>query len=605
MTSAELREKFLNFFEKKGHKIMPSSSLLSSDKSVLFTTAGMQQFKEYFIGKKSAKKDFENTRVMSCQKCFRSDDIEEVGDSTHHTFFEMLGNFSFNDYFKKQVIEFAWEFLTKELKLDKERIFVTLFKGNRFIPKDEETKAIWHEDIGIKMEKIVEFGEKDNFWGPVSDTGPCGPCSEIHYDRGQEFSRKKCSKKGCGPNCECGRFVEIWNLVFLEYNKNEQKKFDILEQKNIDTGMGFERMLAIIQNKESAYETDLFFQIIQRIENKSFDSYKLNPKPFRIIADHIRATCFLIAEGIVPSNMEHGYILRRVLRRAIRYIKILDIPCDCLVPLSKKVIEIYSPTYPELKNRQDDIFHIIKKEQEKFDIALKKGLKKFEKLLKQKIENMEAKIIEGDIVFDLYQSYGFPFEFTKELATEKGFKIDEKDFRRAVRKHQRVSNAGAEKKFGGHGIKESELKFSETKIAKLHTATHLLHSALRNVLGNEARQMGSNINEERLRFDFSFYRKLTDEEKEEIENLVNKKIKENLEVKERTMDFEKAKKIGALAFFKEKYPEQVSVYCIGNFSKEICAGPHIRNTKELGEFKIIKEQSSSSGVRRIKAIIIP
>ncbi len=604
MISNELREKFLNFFVKQEHKIVHSSSLLSSDDSVLFTTAGMQQFKEYFIGDKSAKKDFGNTRAVSCQKCFRTDDIEEVGDTTHHTFFEMFGNFSFNDYFKKQAIEFAWEFLTQELKLNKEQFFVTIFKGDKLIPKDEETKTIWKDDIGIKPEKIIEFGEKDNFWGPVSDTGLCGPCSEIHYDRGEKFSKKKCSKKGCGPNCECGRFVEIWNLVFLEYNKNEQKKFSVLEQKNIDTGMGFERMLAIVQDKESAYETDLFFQIIQQIESKCSDSYKLNPKPFRIIADHIRSACFLIAEGVVPSNMEHGYILRRVLRRAIRYIKILDISSDCLIPLSKKVIEIYSPIYPELKNKQNDIFYVIEKEQEKFDIALKKGLAKFEKLLKLKIDNKEAKVIDGESVFNLYQSYGFPFEFTKELATEKGFRIDAKDFRRARRKHQKISNAGAEKKFGGHGIKKSELKFSDTKIARLHTATHLLHSALRNVLGDEVRQMGSNINEERLRFDFSFYRKLTDEEKQEIEDLVNEKIKENLEVKERTMDYEQAKKIGALAFFKEKYPEQVSVYCIGDFSKEICAGPHIKNTKELGEIKIIKEQSSSSGIRRIKAILL-
>ncbi|MEA3295833.1 MAG: alanine--tRNA ligase [Patescibacteria group bacterium] len=604
MTFVEFRAKFLDFFEKQGRKIVPSSSLLSSDKSVLFTTAGMQQFKEYFIGKKSATKDFGNTRVTSCQKCFRSDDIEEVGDSTHHTFFEMLGNFSFNDYSKKQAIKFAWEFLSQELKLNKEQLYVTIFKGNSFIPKDEEAKMIWQNDIGLKPEKIREFGEKDNFWGPVSDTGVCGPCSEIHYDRGEKFSKKKCSKKGCGPNCECGRFVEIWNLVFLEYNKNEQKKFDMLEQKNIDTGMGFERVLAIIQNKESAYETDLFFQIIQQIENESSDSYRLNPKPFRIIADHIRATCFLIAQGVVPSNVEHGYILRRVLRRAIRYVKILNIQSDCLVCLSKEVVKIYGESYPELKSKQDDILSIIKKEQEKFAVALKKGIKKFEKLLKRKIENKEAKFIDGEAVFDLYQSYGFPFEFTKELATEKGFKIDAKDFRRAMRKHQKISNAGAKKKFGGHGIEKSELKFANTKIAKLHTATHLLHSALRNVLGNEVRQMGSNINEERLRFDFSFYRKLTDEEKLEIENLVNEKIKENLEVKERTMSYEEAKKAGALAFFKEKYPKQVSVYCIGDFSKEICAGPHIKNTKELGEFKIIKEQSSSSGVRRIKAIVL-
>ena len=360
MTSRELRKEFLEFFETKGHKIMPSSSLLPSDPSVLLTTAGMQQFKEYFIGNKSAQKDFKSKRIATCQKCFRVKDIEQVSDTTHHTFFEMLGNFSFNDYSKKQSIEFAWEFLTEKLKLDPERLHITIFKGNELVPKDNEAKKIWQDVIGIKSEKIKEFGMEDNFWGPVlggvADTGPCGPCSEIHYDKGEEFSKKKCSIKGCGVNCECGRFVEIWNLVFTEYDKQEvgdnKYEYNALKHKNIDTGMGFERVLSILQNKPSAYETDLFSPIIQEIDgniSKPYnESYDVNPQPYRIIADHIRGACFLIADHVEPSNTDQGYILRRILRRAIRYGKILNLSPDFLIPLAQKTIKSYNDIYPDL-----------------------------------------------------------------------------------------------------------------------------------------------------------------------------------------------------------------------------------------------------------------
>ena len=621
MTSMELREQFLKYFESKGHKIVPSSSLLPSDQSVLLTTAGMQQFKDYFTGRKDAEKDFGTKRIATCQKCFRVNDIDDVSDATHHTFFEMLGNFSFNDYSKKQAIELAWEFLIKKLKLDPEHLYITIFKGNEFVPRDEQALKIWNEFIGVESDKIKEFGMSDNFWGPVSETGPCGPCSEIHYDRGKEFSNNKCSIKGCGVNCKCGRFVEIWNLVFTEYDRQQAKnggyEYKQLKYKNIDTGMGFERVLSILQNKPSAYETDLFSSVISEIESMGDGSYAINPQPYRIIADHIRGACFLIADDIEPSNTEQGYVLRRILRRAIRYGRALNLPSDFLIPLVWKVIENYKDAYQELELRQDDIIAAIQTEGEKFSRTLERGLKQFQKLISQSLKeringNNGSKIISGEDAFLLFQSYGFPLELTKELAQEKGFSVDDKDFRRTRKEHQDISRAGAEKKFGGHGIESSKLKTQSSKpqlkiqnhnIVKLHTATHLLHAALREILGDEVRQMGSNINEERLRFDFAFDRKVSGEEIKQIENLVNKKIKEDLEVKEREMDYEQAQGTGALAFFKEKYPEKVSVYSIGDFSKEICAGPHIRRTGELGKFKIIKEQSSSAGVRRIKAII--
>jgi alanyl-tRNA synthetase len=578
----------------------------------------MQQFKEYFTGDKSAQKDFKSKRVATCQKCFRINDIDDVSDATHHTFFEMLGNFSFNDYFKKEAIEFAWEFLTKRLKLDPERLRITIFEGNELVPKDEEAKKIWQDAIGIKPEKIKEFGMEDNFWGPVlgglGGVGPCGPGSEIHYDRGEEFSKNQCTIKGCGANCECGRFVEIWNLVFTEYDKQKigdnKYEYKALKYKNIDTGMGFERVLSILQNKPSAYETDLFSSIIQEIQKRSPDSYAVNPQPYRIIVDHIRGACFLIADGVDVSNTDRGYILRRILRRAIRYGKVLDLSSGFLIPVARKTIENYKDVYPELGDNEENIIKVITKEEEKFNKTLEKGLKQFRKLISKVSEENangynRSKIISGEDAFTLYQSYGFPLELTKELAKEHGFSIDEKDFRRTQKEHQDVSRVGVEKKFGGHGLENSkpEFKVKDDKIIKLHTATHLLHAAIRQILGDEVRQMGSNINEERLRFDFSFSRKVSDEEIKQIQNLVNEKIKENLEVEKKEMDYKQAIDTGALAFFKEKYPDKVSVYSIGDFSKEICAGPHTDRIGDLGEFKIIKEQSSSAGIRRVKAVL--
>jgi len=600
MSSEELRQKFLDFFEKRGHLIVPSSSLLPSDSSVLFTTAGMQQFSLYLAGKKDVIKDFKSRHLASCQKCFRTDDIEEVGDDTHHTFFEMLGNWSVGEddkgYFKKGAVDYALEFLVKELGLDKNRLWVTVFKGEGSIKRDEEAINIW-KDNGIPLDRIKEFGKKDNFWGPVGEIGPCGPCSEIYYDRGEEFG---CNRPDCGPNCDyCKRFVEIWNLVFMEYLKNEKGEYEILPQKNIDTGIGFERLASLLQKKASAYESDILLSVVLKLEEISKLKYSENKKAFRVIADHVRGAVFLAGEGIIPSNVSQGYILRRILRRAMRYGKLLGLEQDFLVPLADLVIDKYKGVYPEVSEKREEIIEAIKDEEMKFEKTLRLGLAVMEKMLNSKSD----KRIEGDEAFDLYQSYGFPLELTEEIAEEKGFSVDEEMFNEALAKHQEISRAGKEKKFGGVGKEGGEEE------ARLHTATHLLHSALRNILGEHVQQMGSDITSERLRFDFKHAQKLTEEEKKKIQELVNSKIKREMEVKKEEMLLGQALESGALAFFKEKYPERVFVWTIYDsktgevFSKEICAGPHVESLKDLGDFEIIKEESSSAGIRRIKAVL--
>ncbi len=569
MNSKELRQKFLEFFEKRGHKVVPSSSLLSTDPSVLFTSAGMQQFKVYYLGEKSPY----GLDVVSCQKCFRTSDIEEVGDESHLTFIEMLGNFSFGGYFKKEAINLAYQFLFKELKLPIEEAIFTVFKGNKDVPEDKESIEIWKK-LGIPENKIKKCGKADNFWGPTGKEGPCGPTTEIYL-----------------------RGIEVWNLVFNEYYQDKNGKLTPLKQKGVDTGMGLERLAMVAQGKNSVYENDLFNSIIKEIEKREAKPYSLNPKPYRIIADHIKSSVFLISEGIFPSNVEEGYVLRRILRRAIRFGKLLDYSplttqYSFLIPLAQKVIEIYQDIYPEIKSREADILTVIQKEGEKFEKTLEKGLKEFGKI--------SAKgNIKGDEAFHLYDTYGFPLELTGELAKEKGLKVDVKGFEESFRRHQEISRAGVEKKFGGVG---KEITYES---AKLHTATHLLHSALRKILGEHVKQMGSDITSQRLRFDFSHSQKMTPEEIKEVEDLVNQKIRENLGVKKEEMSLKEALNSGALSFFKEKYPERVTVYSAGDFSKEICAGPHVNKTSELGKFKIIKEESSGAGVRRIRGICSP
>jgi alanyl-tRNA synthetase len=592
MTSTEIRQAFLDFFQKRAHKIVSSSSLLTSDPTVLLTTAGMQQFKEYYLGEPSPY----GNRVATSQKCFRTSDIDEVGDNFHLTFLEMLGNFSFGDYFKKEAIELAWKFLVgPPLRLDPDRFWTTVFKGEEGIPRDEESLKIWNEWLGIDRDKIYEFGKEENFWGPTGLEGPCGPTTEIHFD----LTQKPCFKKEkCIPNCACGRFVEIWNLVFNEYYQDKKRSLAPLKEKGVDTGLGLERLAMVIQRKPSVFEIDLSEPLIREISQISSKPYNLNPKPYRIIADHIKGSVFLASEGILPSNVEQGYVLRRVLRRAIRFGKLLDLPKNFLIPLAQKIIEIYQDTYPEVKSRETDILTIIQAEEEKFEKTLERGLKQFEKISAQGD-------IEGKDAFHLFDTFGFPLELTQELAKEKGLKIDIKGFEESFARHREISRAGAEKKFGGVGKKATY------QAAKLHTATHLLHQALREVLGNHVKQMGSDITPQRLRFDFAHPSKMTTNQIKKVANLVNQKIKEDLEVKKEEMPYQKAIATGALAFFKEKYPEIVTVYSVGDpsdpsgqaFSKEICAGPHVKKTSELGKFKIIKEESAGANSRRIRAVL--
>jgi len=610
MKSSDIRKKFLTFFKNKKHKIIQSSSLIPSDSTVLFNSAGMQQFNTVLSGEEDVIEKFGSRILVSCQKCFRSNDIEEVGDDTHNTFFEMLGNWSIGKsdkegYFKEKAIEYALEFFCDILGLEKDRIWVTIFKGDKNIPKDEESIQIWQKN-GIPKERIIEFGMQDNFWGPVANTGPCGPCSEIHFDRGEKFG---CGKKTCGPNCpDCQRFVELWNLVFMEYDKNEDSEYIKLPQKNVDTGIGFERLIAILEKKNSVYETDLFLPLIGEIEKLSNRKYEDVKKSFRVISDHIRAAVFLITEGITPSNIGRGYILRRILRSSIRHAEILDLKEYWYIDLIKKTIDIYEEIYPEIKGKKTDIIIVIQNEEEKFKKTLKRGINQFNEI-KELNSKQGSNTITGAQAFDLYQSHGLPIEITEELAKEVNFKVDIEDFEKRLKQHQEISRIGAEKKFGGHGIEKIQDKDSNLKIIKLHTATHLLQSALRKVLGNSVKQMGSNINSERLRFDFSFDRKLTDQEIKKVEDLINKRIKENLDILEEEIPLKKAIKDGALSFFKEKYPENVKVYTIINqktgrvFSKEICAGPHIKNTSELNLFQIIKQDSSGANIRRIKAVV--
>lgn len=591
MRSEEIRKKFISFFKNKEHIIVPSSSLLPEDETVLLTSAGMQQFVPHLSGKRSAIKDFGSIHLASVQKCFRSADIEEIGDDTHHTFFEMLGNWSIGEdehlgYFKEKSIDFALDFFVKELGLSKEKLYVTVFEGSDEIPTDDEAVSIWKEK-GFPSERIMKFDAKDNFWGPTSSTGPCGPCSEIHYDRGERYG----CKDFCGPNCdECKRFVELWNLVFMEYNKNEDGSYSKLPQRNVDTGIGFERLVALLANKDSAYETDLFLPAINKIEQITEKNYEDHKKEFRVIADHVRGSVFLIADGVLPSNKEAGYVLRRIIRRAVRYG--MKVGVDSLEEVAQVLVDEYKEFYPELA--ENHILPVIKEEEERFGKTLKEGLKELRKLKK---EEVSGKVSSKD-AFYIYQTFGFPLEMIQEELSGEDLSVDEKEFEEEFHRHQQISKKGAEEKFGGLSKKAGD------KEVMLHTATHLLHQALREVLGDHVRQMGSDINEKRLRFDFSHSQKMSKEELEEVEMLVNDSIKRGLDVTSEDMNYEEAVSCGALAFFKDEYPETVTVYRIGEFSTEVCGGPHVKNLSDLGLFRITKEESSSSGVRRIKATLV-
>lgn len=588
-TSKELKELYFKFFKEKGHKAIHSASLIPEhDPTVLFTTAGMHPLVPFLIGQPHPT----GKKLVDVQKCLRTDDIEEVGDPSHLTFFEMLGNWSLGDYWKKEAIEWSCEFLTdkKWLGIEKEKLSVTCFKGDNDAPMDDESAKIWLS-VGIPEDRIYFLPKKDNWWGPAGETGPCGPDSEMFYDTGKE----KCSE-GCKPGCSCGKYFEIWNDVFMEYNKTKEGAYEKLKRKNVDTGMGVERTAAILQGKKTVYDIETFKPIVDKIKEiakiKELSEEQLTS--IRIITDHVRASTFILGDekAIVPSNVDQGYVLRRLIRRSVRHGKLLGIEHEFLSDLSKIVIGIYGKEYEELEKNKQFILDELKKEDEKFRKTLEKGLKEFEKIIKNKKE------IDSENAFLLFQSFGFPIEMTAELAKEENVSVDVNGFNKEFEKHQELSRVGAEKKFKG-GLADSS---EET--TKLHTATHMLNQALRIVLGKkDIFQRGSNITPERLRFDFNFDRKLTDDELKKVEDLVNENINEALPVKREEMTVEEAKKKGAQGVFEHKYGEKVFVYSIGNFSVEICGGPHVSNTTELGHFKITKEESSAAGVRRIKAIL--
>ena len=581
MKAIEIRKKYLDYFKRHGHAVIPSAPLIpENDPSVLFTTAGMQPLVPYLLGEKHP----EGKRLTDYQKCVRTNDIDEVGDNRHLTYFEMLGNWSLGDYFKDESIAMSFEFLTKELGIPVEKLSVTCFAGDEDCPRDEVAANAWKK-AGIPEDHIYYYGKDDNWW-IAGEEGPCGPDTEMFYDTG-----KPACGPDCQPSCDCGKYVEIWNNVFMEYFKDE-KGYRKLEQKNVDTGLGLERMTMLLQGKETPFDTELFSPVM----NKLKDLQKVDAiESRRIIAEHLRSSMMIIADGGRPSNLDRGYVLRRLIRRMIRHMNKLQIDLNSLKELIDIYVENLGEMYPELVKNKEIIEQVIVEEKDKFVKTLAKGEKEFEKAI-GKLEG--TKIIPGQVVFRLYDTYGFPPEVTKELAEENGYEIDMNEFNELFKKHQEKSRAGSEQKFKG-GLAET----TEETI-KYHTATHLLNAAIKRVIGKDAHQRGSNITVDRMRFDFNCDHKLTDDEKKQIEDLVNEWIKEGLPVTKEEMKKEDAIKSGAECMFIEKYPDIVTVYTIGDVSKELCGGPHVKNTNELGRFKIKKEESSSSGVRRIKAVLI-
>ena len=581
MKAIDIRNKYLNFFEKHGHKVIPSAPLIpENDPSVLFNTAGMQPLVPYLLGQKHP----EGSRLTDYQKCIRTNDIDEVGDNRHLTYFEMLGNWSLGDYFKEESIKMSFDFLTQELQIPVEKLSVTCFAGNEALGKDEESAKYW-EQAGIPKERIYFL--KDNWW-IAGETGPCGSDTEMFYDTG----KPKCSPE-CNPDCDCGKYVEIWNNVFMEFFKHEDGSLTPLKQKNVDTGLGLERVNMLLQGKETPYDTEIFKPIMEKLEKlQKVDN--INSR--RIVAEHLRSSMMIICDGGRPSNIDRGYVLRRLIRRMIRHLNKLQISLDELAGLIYLNIENLKEMYPDLEKNKDIIKSVIIEEKDKFVKTLTHGEKEFNKEMNKASQNGQ-KIIDGKVVFKLYDTYGFPPEVTKELAEENGYSVDIDEFNKLFKEHQEKSRVGAEQKFKGGLASTGEME------TKYHTATHLLNAALKKVLGPHVHQKGSNITHERMRFDFSHDSKLTDEEKKKVEDLVNEYIQMAIPVERLEMKKEDAIKMGAEAMFLDKYGDIVTVYKIGDVSIELCGGPHVKNTSELGKFKIKKEESSSSGVRRIKAIL--
>ena len=600
LTADELREMYLKFFESKGHAIIPGASVIpENDPTVLFTTAGMHPLVPYLMGQMPHPA---GTRLTDVQKCVRTGDIDAVGDSAHLTFFEMLGNWSLNDYFKKEAISWSFEFLTTKLGFSPDQLSVTVFRGegnegeDGYIPADEEAVEIW-KSLGIPDERIYRLPREDNWWGPAGTTGPCGPDTEMFIDTGKE----KCGPD-CRPGCHCGKYIEIWNDVFMQYNKNAEGKFEPLGRHNVDTGMGVERTICMMSGAATVYDTEIFAPIMAKIDELSSvepEDKELALKSRRIVADHMRTATFILCDpkgGVKPGNVGANYVLRRLIRRAVRYSRFLGIAPGFTVKLAEVICEKYRNVYPELAENLAQCKADLEAEENRFNQTLDKGEAMFNKVAEQ-LKAHGQNQISGKTAFKLYDTFGFPFEMTLEMADKAGLIVDKEGFEEANRKHQELSRTTSAGSF------KAGLQDNSEVVTRMHTATHLLHAALHKVLGPTANQKGSNITAERLRFDFTWPDKMTGEQIAEVEKLVNEWIAAGIAVEKKTTTVEEAKNEGAMALFGAKYGEQVTLYSIGEVSKEICCGPHVANTSELGSFKIQKEQSSSAGVRRIKAVI--
>ena len=592
LTADQLRDKYLNFFASKGHAVISGASLIpENDPTVLFTTAGMHPLVPYLLGQPHPA----GKRLTDVQRCVRTGDIDAVGDTCHLTFFEMLGNWSLGDYFKKEAITWSFEFLTSELGFAADQISVTVFEGEEGIPRDDESIAIW-KSLGIPEERIYALPRSDNWWGPAGETGPCGPDTEMFIDTG----KAECGAE-CRPGCHCGKFIEIWNDVFMQYNKTADGKYEPLQQHNVDTGMGVERTICMMNNCATVYDTEIFAPLMAKIRELSRiqpedDERRIQAE--RIIADHMRTAVFILGDpkgGVKPGNLGANYVLRRLIRRSVRFAKILGIENGYTRVLAESVIEKYKDFYPELEQNRGMIIEELTAEESRFEKTLAAGQREFDKVA-EALKTHGQSVLSGRTAFKLYDTYGFPLEFTEELAAENGLTIDRAGYDKAFEKHQELSKANSGNFKGG-------LADNTVATTRLHTATHLLHKALQTVLGEHATQKGSNITPERLRFDFSHPAKMTAEEIKQVEEIVNEQIKRNLPITVETMTIEEARARGATALFTAKYDEQVKVYTVGDYCMEVCGGPHAATTGELGGFKIKKEESSSAGVRRIKAVI--
>ncbi|MBD3370314.1 alanine--tRNA ligase [Candidatus Fermentibacteria bacterium] len=594
MQAAELKKLYIDFFVSKGHLEIPGAPLIpENDPTVLFTTAGMHPLVPFLLGERHPA----GTRLVNCQKCIRTGDIDSVGDSTHLTFFEMLGNWSLGDYWKRDAIVWSYEFLTSRqwLGFDPQRLHVTLFEGDDNVPPDEESADVWRE-LGIPDDRIYFLGRKDNWWGPAGRTGPCGPDTEMFVDTGAE----PCGEN-CRPGCGCGKYFEIWNDVFMEYNKLDENRYESLKSKNIDTGMGVERTVAMLQGAGSIYEIPVFrdvFGVVRKLAGIGGSPDGGTLASMRVISDHVRTTVHVLGEnlGVVPSNLGQGYVLRRLIRLAVRHGRKLGIEEPFIHEVGRRVIESESEDYPELRENREHVLSELRREEERFNKTLRDGLREFEKMLPDLLSS-SGSVVPGETAFRLYDTYGFPIEFTRDLAAEHDLEVDMDGYRKAFDRHRELSRKGADKTFDGGLADHSE------QVRKLHTATHLLHQALREVLGEHVEQRGSNITPERLRFDFSHPRKMTGEEKARVEQLVNEIIDRDLPICCEEMSLKEALDRGAIGLFKDKYGDRVKVYNVGDFSCEICGGPHVERTGELGHFRIRSEKSSSRGIRRIKAVL--